>query len=120
MTEDEVFLFTEETLSQLYFLMDKGDITSEEAYKIFMRLPISRAMFLPTVEQLEENPTIYNRHNSKMVNGDDYEDEEGVTQVNSGRYFFARTLECILYCLLNCRTATPIAGKEGQWRQSGC
>ena len=41
MTEDEVFLFTEETLSQLYFLMDKGDITSEEAYKIFMRLPIS-------------------------------------------------------------------------------
>ena len=114
MTEDEVFLFTEETLSQLYFLMDKGDITSEEAYKIFMRLPISRAMFLPTVEQLEENPTIYNRHNSKMVNGDDYEDEEGETQVNSGRHlFFCKNIRMYFILFAQLQDRDPNRGKRG-------
>ena len=94
MTEDEVHLFTEEAFSQLFFLIDKGDITSKEAFKIFLRLPISRAMFLPTVEQLEQNPSIYNKDPAAKYGADDYDYEEeeeeetlGQAKVNTGIIF---------------------------------
>jgi hypothetical protein len=63
MSDEDVFRFTEETLTQLFLLIDKGDITSEQAYDIFMATPVSKVMLALEAsargeEPEEENSTV--------------------------------------------------------------
>lgn len=49
MSEDEGYIILEETLTQLMFLMDSGDLNETEAFGLLTSTPIMRAIILPDV-----------------------------------------------------------------------
>jgi hypothetical protein len=48
-SEDEGYLILEETLTQIYFLMERGDLDENAALGVLLRTPIMHAFIVPDI-----------------------------------------------------------------------
>jgi hypothetical protein len=69
--EDEGNLYLRESLSQIGFLLEKGDLTEEQAFTVFFNLPISKALLVAELEtQLPEGCILADYDNNECVEED--------------------------------------------------